>query len=210
MTLKGYTMHDFWRGHFIIWIWKPDKRRLTTFSLVIGLSEAIGKVVLFVAESMTTFFLYVSCSWTTKTVADFWHHMKIWGSCSSVAEESSLLGCDIVSVGASFFRNIRMNSTIDIMAYLKRLESFLHQLGESLPTNIFLHCFVDTASRLQSTVTMYFQKTSLSQMLYLSDNLAYFPYQVQDEPLFIIHHIDIMISVSGTNLLQSFREVSIS
>ncbi|XP_068082252.1 nipped-B-like protein isoform X2 [Anabrus simplex] len=49
-------------------------------------------------------------------------------------------------------------------------------------------------------------KTSLSQMLYLSDNLAYFPYQVQDEPLFIIHHIDIMISVSGTNLLQAFRE----
>jgi hypothetical protein len=55
-----------------------------------------------------------------------------------------------------------------------------------------------------------FQKTSLSQMLYLSDNLAYFPYQVQDEPLFIIHHIDIMISVSGTNLLQSFREVSLT
>ncbi|XP_025832337.1 nipped-B-like protein A [Agrilus planipennis] len=48
--------------------------------------------------------------------------------------------------------------------------------------------------------------TTLSYMLYLADNLAYFPYQVQDEPLFIIHHIDIMISVSGTNLLQSFRE----
>ncbi|KAK4871530.1 hypothetical protein RN001_015654 [Aquatica leii] len=48
--------------------------------------------------------------------------------------------------------------------------------------------------------------TSLSYMLYLSDNLAYFPYMVQDEPLFIIHHIDIMISFSGTNLLQSFRE----
>lgn len=52
------------------------------------------------------------------------------------------------------------------------------------------------------------QKTSLTQMLYLADNMAYFPYQVQDEPLFIIHHIDIMISVTGTNLLQSFREVS--
>lgn len=49
-------------------------------------------------------------------------------------------------------------------------------------------------------------KTSLSFMLYLADNMAYFPYQVQDEPLFIIHHIDIMISVTGTNLLQSFRE----
>ncbi|XP_044741697.1 nipped-B-like protein A [Chrysoperla carnea] len=49
-------------------------------------------------------------------------------------------------------------------------------------------------------------RTTLSYMLYLADNLAYFPFQVQDEPLFIIHHIDIMISVSGTNLLQSFRE----
>jgi len=49
-------------------------------------------------------------------------------------------------------------------------------------------------------------KTSLSQMLYLADNLAYFTYQVQDEPLFIIHHIDIIISMSGTNLLQSFKE----
>lgn len=43
-------------------------------------------------------------------------------------------------------------------------------------------------------------------MLYLADNLAYFPYMVQDEPLFIVHNIDVMISVSGTNLLQSFRE----
>ncbi|EZA57826.1 Nipped-B-like protein [Ooceraea biroi] len=49
-------------------------------------------------------------------------------------------------------------------------------------------------------------KTSLSQMLYLADNLAYFTYQVQDEPLFIIHHIDIIISLSGTNLVQSFKE----
>lgn len=49
-------------------------------------------------------------------------------------------------------------------------------------------------------------KTSLSQMLYLADNLSYFTYQVQDEPLFIIHNIDIIISMSGTNLLQSFKE----
>lgn len=49
-------------------------------------------------------------------------------------------------------------------------------------------------------------KSSLAQMLYLADNLAYFPFQVQDEPLFIIHHIDIIISTSGSNLLQVFRE----
>ncbi|KAG7307609.1 hypothetical protein JYU34_007831 [Plutella xylostella] len=46
----------------------------------------------------------------------------------------------------------------------------------------------------------------LDQLLYLADNLSYFPFQVQDEPLFIIHHIDIIISTSGSNLLQLFRE----
>lgn len=56
-------------------------------------------------------------------------------------------------------------------------------------------------------ILLILQHTSLSFMLYLTDNLAYFPYMVQDEPLFIIHQIDIMISFSGTNLLQSFREV---
>lgn len=44
-------------------------------------------------------------------------------------------------------------------------------------------------------------------MLYLADNLAYIPYTVLDEPLYVIHQIDIMISVSGTNLLQTFKEV---
>lgn len=43
-------------------------------------------------------------------------------------------------------------------------------------------------------------------MLYLADNLAYIPYTVLDEPLFVIHNIDIMVSVSGSNLLQSFKE----
>lgn len=49
-------------------------------------------------------------------------------------------------------------------------------------------------------------KTSLEQMLFLTDNMAYFPYQVQDEPLFIIHNIDIILSVNGTNLIQTFKE----
>ena len=52
------------------------------------------------------------------------------------------------------------------------------------------------------------QKSSLPFMLYLADNLAYIPFTVVDEPLFVIHHIDIMISVSGSNLLQTFKEVS--
>lgn len=44
-------------------------------------------------------------------------------------------------------------------------------------------------------------------LLFVADNLACFPYQSQDEPLFIMHHVNITLSVSGSNLLQSFKEV---
>jgi cohesin loading factor subunit SCC2 len=50
------------------------------------------------------------------------------------------------------------------------------------------------------------ERVTLSFMLYLADNLAYFPYAVQDEPLYLIHQIDLFISVTGTNLLQTFRD----
>uniref|UniRef100_H3CUG8 Nipped-B protein n=1 Tax=Tetraodon nigroviridis TaxID=99883 RepID=H3CUG8_TETNG len=50
-------------------------------------------------------------------------------------------------------------------------------------------------------------KTEVHMLLFVADSLACFPYQTQDEPLFIMHHIDITLSVSGSNLLQSFKEV---
>lgn len=50
------------------------------------------------------------------------------------------------------------------------------------------------------------QRTTLRHMLYLADNLAYFPYTVQDEPLYIVHQIDLLITVAGTSLLQTFKE----
>uniref|UniRef100_T1I4R0 Nipped-B protein n=1 Tax=Rhodnius prolixus TaxID=13249 RepID=T1I4R0_RHOPR len=89
--------------------------------------------------------------------------------------------------------------------------------GEFLPSalNGFLYSILRTKQQRRALVLSILKqfedqvKTSLSQMLYLADNMAYFPYQVQDEPLFIIHHIDIIISVTGTNLLQSFREALI-
>lgn len=51
------------------------------------------------------------------------------------------------------------------------------------------------------------QKTEVTMLLFIADNFACFPYQTQEEPLFIMHHIDIALSVSGSNLLQSFKEV---
>lgn len=52
------------------------------------------------------------------------------------------------------------------------------------------------------------QKAPLRELLYMADNIAYFPYQVVDEPLFIMHQIDILVSVTGPNILQGFNEVS--
>uniref|UniRef100_A0A671LWZ4 Nipped-B protein n=1 Tax=Sinocyclocheilus anshuiensis TaxID=1608454 RepID=A0A671LWZ4_9TELE len=49
-------------------------------------------------------------------------------------------------------------------------------------------------------------KSDVNLLLYTADNLACFPYQSQEEPLFIMHHVDITLSVSGSNLLQSFKE----
>lgn len=66
---------------------------------------------------------------------------------------------------------------------------------------------VDVHGFLETNLILFLQRTNLAELLFIADNLAYFPYQVLDEPLFIIHHIDIMISVTGANLLQSFKEV---
>uniref|UniRef100_A0A3P8VVE4 Nipped-B protein n=1 Tax=Cynoglossus semilaevis TaxID=244447 RepID=A0A3P8VVE4_CYNSE len=57
-----------------------------------------------------------------------------------------------------------------------------------------------------TNLPFFLQKTEVNMLLFIADNLACFPYQSQEEPLFIMHHIDISLSVSGSNLLQTFRE----
>ncbi|ELU12686.1 hypothetical protein CAPTEDRAFT_160616 [Capitella teleta] len=52
-------------------------------------------------------------------------------------------------------------------------------------------------------------KTPLAELVYYADNLAHFPFLIQSEPLFVIHQIDILVSVSGSNLVQSCKEVCI-
>ena len=92
------------------------------------------------------------------------------------------------------------------------LMSILKQFEEQVVSisSWFHYSFIWSKISCKVTFSIFLpQKTSLAQMLYLADNVAYFPYQVMDEPLFIIHQINIMISVNGTNLLQSFKEVNI-
>ncbi|KAL5105362.1 Nipped-B protein [Taenia crassiceps] len=50
------------------------------------------------------------------------------------------------------------------------------------------------------------QNVTLGKLVYVADNLAFFPYQCQAEPLFVIHHIDLLVSVNGSTRLQAVRE----
>lgn len=63
-------------------------------------------------------------------------------------------------------------------------------------------------SLLQSMLRIFddHKGTKLDLLLYIADNMAHFPYSVQEEPLFVIYHIDTILSVAGANLLHSFKE----
>ena len=51
------------------------------------------------------------------------------------------------------------------------------------------------------------QRNSVHYLLYLADNLAYFPYNTLEEPLFVIHETDMAMAVHGAAVYQGFREV---
>ena len=53
------------------------------------------------------------------------------------------------------------------------------------------------------------EKISLEEMLFIADNLATFPYQVVDEPLYIIHTADAIISLSGNNVINNIKQALI-
>ena len=51
-------------------------------------------------------------------------------------------------------------------------------------------------------------KSPLGWLLYLADTFAFLPYSTLEEPLFVVHHIEMTISVTGSSLLQQFKEVN--
>jgi hypothetical protein len=51
------------------------------------------------------------------------------------------------------------------------------------------------------------QKVEREEWLFIADNLAHFPYTVMDEPLYVIHQANAIISLSGQNILSQFRQL---
>lgn len=51
------------------------------------------------------------------------------------------------------------------------------------------------------------QNSSCDMLYFITENLAYLVYSSHEEPLFVIYHIDTAVSVTGTNVLQNFKEL---
>jgi len=94
-----------------------------------------------------------------------------------------------------------------------------HLLNQQLPfcsINHFLYSLIRTSrvyrrGLINQLLKMFEQDStnsiSLDEQLFVADNLAYFPYQVQDEPFYLIEQIDLTLSVSGSTQLQQLREL---
>ena len=86
--------------------------------------------------------------------------------------------------------------------------SLNHHLYSLLRTNrSYRRAFLQQLIKMFDDTAMYSNAT-LAHKLFICDNLAFFPYQLMDEPLYVIHQIDIIISITGINLLQTFKEVN--
>jgi cohesin loading factor subunit SCC2 len=51
------------------------------------------------------------------------------------------------------------------------------------------------------------EKLTIDEWIFIADNIAHFPYQVMDEPLYVIHLADTIISIAGQNILTAVREI---
>jgi len=51
-----------------------------------------------------------------------------------------------------------------------------------------------------------YKKIDINLLLYIADNLAHLTYQIIEEPLFVIHHIALLVSTSGTTYLEQAKD----
>uniref|UniRef100_A0A671SA66 Nipped-B protein n=1 Tax=Sinocyclocheilus anshuiensis TaxID=1608454 RepID=A0A671SA66_9TELE len=100
----------------------------------------------------------------------------------------------LIAMGTDLEPTMRNKADQQLVEIDKKYTGFIHVSGFEQLTCIFI----------KNKKNLFFY---VNMLLYVADNLACFPYQSQEEPLFIMHHVDITLSVSGSNLLQSFKEV---
>jgi len=56
--------------------------------------------------------------------------------------------------------------------------------------------------------TVLISQSPIGWLLYLADIMAFLPYSTLEEPLFVVHHVEMTLSVTGSSILQQFKEVA--
>ncbi|KAJ1354545.1 hypothetical protein KIN20_011525 [Parelaphostrongylus tenuis] len=105
--------------------------------------------------------------------------------------------CDSSPCGTS---NVRIDPSTSLPRYSNDGQAVLSGLYQRLRTNRQQRrSFLTTVLRLFSEDSR--EKLRLNEWIFVADNIAMFPYQVMDEPLYVIHTIDSIVSLSGQSLL---------
>ena len=81
----------------------------------------------------------------------------------------------------------------------------------SLLSHVYALIRSSKAHRHSQLVTMIkqfddYKRTDINLLLYIADNLAHMSYQIVEEPLFVIHHVALLISTSGTTYLEQAKD----
>lgn len=111
-------------------------------------------------------------------------------------------------------RSYQLQQILQQTAGKKIVRGYCIKPKDDLPTavNGFLYSLIrvtkpNRRSFVSTIIKKQFEESlELEKMLFMADNLAYFPFTVQDEPLYIIYHIDQLIAGLGNNVLDAFRE----
>lgn len=95
-----------------------------------------------------------------------------------------------------FLRTIINQFTDKVCAHTPHTHVRTHTVAVYLVAHLSFHC-------------RHPQRNTVSYQLYLADNLAYFPYNTLEEPLFVIHETNMAMAVHGAAVYQGFREVRV-
>ena len=114
-------------------------------------------------------------------------------------------GCD----GSSTSQHSKLAHVYTLIrSHKQQRRAFLKSLLRHFEDIKVRSCWTNDSMYSYMSCLCFIHKSPLGWLLYLADTFAFLPYSTLEEPLFVVHHIEMTISVTGSSLLQQFKEVN--